>query len=244
MLGKKTKTALPLIATAGAASIYRNPGLPRARLMGRPYYAADEPSAIQGLDLLAGAIRDRVVVEDPDRPLPLGTPPPSGEAKIVVDDPEHVEVQTSADGPCYLTLSDAFDPGWTAAVDGRPAPIRPAWIAFRAVYLTKGDHRLVFRYVPAGFTTGLAISSAGLALALVLLVWPWRLWPWHLPRLDLEHGDNRWPRRWPAWGIAAIALLVLISLVDIGPGGTITPSVRWRESFHEFTWGAGIQAMK
>ncbi len=75
----------------------------------------------------------------------------SGTARIVEDLPERVVVETDAATPAYLVLSDTFDPGWSATVDGQPAPIRPAYVAFRAVYLPQGKHTVVFTYRPAGF---------------------------------------------------------------------------------------------
>ena len=73
-----------------------------------------------------------MIVEDPDRPLAVDAAA-SGTATITVDDPERVEVATDSAADAYLVLADSFDPGWSAVRDGRPVPIRPAFVAFRGV---------------------------------------------------------------------------------------------------------------
>ena len=60
-----------------------------------------------------------------------------GKAEIVVDLAERVEVETELTAPSYLVLADTFDPGWSATVDGLVSPIRPAYVAFRAVFSTR-----------------------------------------------------------------------------------------------------------
>ena len=223
----------------GAAYIHRNPdALPRARLMGRPSYAADEYAAVAALGRLGPATRERVIVEDPDRPLPEDATV-EGTATIVVDDPERVEVETSSSGPGYLFLADTYDPGWSATIDGRSAPIRPAFVAFRAVFLPAGPHRVAFTYRPAGFLPGLIVTGLGTALALALFCWP-------RPVADLApaHATLAWPRRWPLFVAIALALIVAASAVRIGPGGAIGVHPRAEGMFHTFTWGAGIEAIR
>ncbi|HEX8200770.1 MAG TPA: YfhO family protein, partial [Isosphaeraceae bacterium] len=210
---------------------------PRARLMGRPVYARDERAAGQALAALGAGVRERVIVEDPDRPLPEGAVV-SGTAAITREEPERVEVATDSAGDAYLVLADSFDPGWSARLDGRPVPIRPAFVAFRAVFVPAGQHRIVFTYRPAGFEVGLAATGAGLAVLLGLLASPRRLM-----QLGPEHGDAGWPRRWPAWGLAAVAVLIAASAVQVTPGG-LRLHRRWAGSFHRFTWGAGLEAMR
>ncbi len=209
----------------------------RARLMGRPVYASGEFDALAKLRSIGPQFRSRVVVEDPDRPLREDAQV-EGTAKIVVDDPERVEVDTASDGPSYLVLADTFDPGWSAAVDGRPAPIRPAFVAFRAVALPPGSHRVAFSYRPAGWTTGLIVTSLGVLATVVCLAWPGRV-----ASLASPHASLAWPRRWPLFAAIAIIALAGGSAVRIGPDGAIGFHSRVQGMFHTFTWGAGIEAI-
>jgi hypothetical protein len=238
LTGRGLAAAMGPSQHVGTAYIHRNPGaLPRVRLMGRPYYVVDEKAAIAALDALGGEIRHRLVVEDPDLPLPEHAEA-AGQATIVREVPERIEIRTDSPDNAYLVLADTFDPGWSAAVDGRPVPIRPAWVAFRAVFVPRGTHTLVFRYRPAGFDRGLAVTAIGLVLAIFCLVWPRRL-----PRLGPEHEPLPWPRSWPLWELAAIVLIVLASIATVTRSGLAVQN-RWSQSFHRFTWGAGIEAMR
>ena len=149
--------------------------------------------------------------------------------------PERVVVETDASMPAYLVLSDTFDPGWSATVDGRPAPIRPAYVAFRAVYLPPGKHTVVFSYRPAGFELGFALSVCGIVIGLIFWFWPRSRSP-----LEPDHAVLNWPSRWRIWWFLALAAIVLISALFVGPNGYN----RWKNSVHRHTWGSGIEAMK
>ncbi len=225
----------------GAALVERNPAaLPRARVVGQPAYAADERQALALLVSLGNQnqLRHRLVVEDPSRPLPPSASA-SGTARIVEDLPERVVVEADLQSPGYLVLADTFDPGWSATDNGRPVPIRPAYVAFRAVYLEAGRHTVVFTYRPAGFVLGLATSVWGIGLALVLSFLPRRPLP-----LTPDHATLGWPPHWRTFWFLALAMIVLASSVSIGPGNLPEFNGRWRNSAHPFTWGAGEEAMK
>jgi hypothetical protein len=226
---------------AGAAFIHRNKGaLPRARLVGRPVYAANRLGAIAALDRLTlkNQLCDHLVVEDPTRPLPEEATI-TGTARIVQDLPERVVVEAEAGTGAYLFLADTFDPGWSATVDGRAAPIRPAYIAFRAVYLSQGKHTVVFTYRPAGFELGLGLSVCGIVLGLLLC-----FWPMHVSGLAPDHTPLSWPPRWRTWWFIALAAIVLVSAVDLDPKGRPVRHSRWQDSVHPFRWDAGIAAIK
>jgi hypothetical protein len=226
------------VEEVGSAFIYRlKDALPRARLMGQPKYVPDEAGASKALDQMGETILDHLIVEDPDHPLPE-TAVVEGQASIEVDLPERVEVVVDAKTPAYLILADTFDPGWSATVDGKAAPIRPAFAAFRAVFVEKGKHRIVFTYEPAGFKPGLALTIAGLIVVLACLAWPRSV-----VEPDLSHVPLSWPRAWPFIYAAILLAFVLASAVKFGPEGPkIHP--RWKGASHQFTWSADIDAIK
>ncbi len=223
----------------GSAYVYRNSSaLPRARLVGQPVYVADRGQALAALNRLGDALRSQVVVEDPNRPLADGATV-DGKARIVDEIPERVAIETDATTPAYLVLSDTFDPGWSATVDGKPAPIWPAYVAFRAVYLPEGRHSVVLQYRPAGFALGLRLTTFGLILAIGL---------WLVPAaaggLRPEHSALSWPPRWRTWWFLTLGAIVLVSTIGLSERGTPQLAGRWKSSVHQHTWGAGREAMK
>ncbi len=237
--GKSLRSLFQPNEPVGAAFIHRNPrALPRARLVGRPVYAEDPVHAVGLLRRLGREACRRLVVEDPTEPI-SSRAEVTGTARIETEIPERVTIRTECPAASYLVLADTFDPGWTATVDGRAAPIRPAYVAFRAVALQPGSHTVVFTYQPAGFVEGLWCSACGLALAVAL---------WFLPRRPLmrtaDHCDLNRAGRLRSGLFLTIVTIVALSAVQVTPAGTLKLHPRWTNSFHSFTWGAGIKAMK
>ena len=83
-------------------------------------------------------------------------------------DVEEVDVDLRRDA--YLVLVDAYDPGWRARIDGRPAPVHRANVAFRAVAVPAGRHHVRLEYRPPALARGLALSALGLLVLAVLLL--------------------------------------------------------------------------
>jgi hypothetical protein len=73
----------------------------------------------------------------------------------------------------YLFTGDAYYPGWNAELDGKPATLYRANIAFRAVWVPAGEHVVVQRYQPHSVRAGLILAGVSLIIASVLLIAAW-----------------------------------------------------------------------
>ncbi|OPZ13618.1 MAG: Bacterial membrane protein YfhO [candidate division BRC1 bacterium ADurb.BinA364] len=125
-----------------------------------PRAAFASPSSASGGD------RGALLLER-DQPLPaFAWPDGQGTGRVLSARIRSSRVDIRAEAPAggaFLLLRDAWAPGWTAQVDGRPAPLLRADGMFRAVPLDAGEREIVFRYRAPGLAAGLALAAAGLA---------------------------------------------------------------------------------
>ena len=143
--------------------------LARARLASR-IRAVKTPE--EALALLREPQRDlkwETIIET-DRALPVVY---KGEIVWTSRASDRSELQVITDAPAVLVVADTDYPGWEATVDGTPTPILRANLAFRAVELPGGTHRVEFRFRPAFARFGLPASLFFLVLA-PLAAWRWR----------------------------------------------------------------------
>jgi hypothetical protein len=97
--------------------------------------------------------------------------PPSacrGTAEILDEVPTRLAVAVRMETPGMVVLSDLWDKGWQARLNGQPVPILRANHAVRGVLVPAGTSKLEFRYEPSSFSWGLRLSELAL---LVMLVW-------------------------------------------------------------------------
>jgi hypothetical protein len=125
---------------------------PRVEFMTRVLVANVDPAVQAGrfaVNPTTALIDDETVPQRTYLPMLRNGPQPR--AKLVAWTPDTVEVRVESAYPGVLVLHDAYYPGWTAMVDGRPAPILRTNILFRGVELENGRHTVVFRYAPFSF---------------------------------------------------------------------------------------------
>jgi hypothetical protein len=161
-----------VIGDAGVG-IYRNPSaLPRAYYL--PHIAVEPDPGVRVRRLAAG-------IDDRRRLALVETAPPSGflgvpgnqaisEMRFALDEPERVVLEGVAPERGFVFLADQYFPGWSARVNGQPAPIALANHAFRLVEVPKGPAIVEFRYSPPRFWIGALVSALTLTAVLALLV--------------------------------------------------------------------------
>jgi hypothetical protein len=101
---------------------------------------------------------------------PAGTDGSEGEssARITVDLPETVVINTDGSSPGILVLADTWYPRWTVEVDGEPAELLRVNHWQRGVAVSAGPHIVAFRFDASDVRTGLFISLAGVAVVILL----------------------------------------------------------------------------
>ena len=155
--------------------IVENPEvLPRAWLV----HEARQVAAGEALALLADGTVDPLQVA-----LLESTPPPMESAfdanieavKITDVGPDRLGLEVTADSAALLMLSEVWDPGWSATVDGTPAPVLLADHVLRAVPIPPGSHTVALRYTPPLLPLGLAITSTTVVVLASAALWSgWR----------------------------------------------------------------------
>jgi hypothetical protein len=157
------------IAKIEDSVVYENPAaLPRAFYAPRADVVPDPAKALQRLATAGHDPRQLVLLERPPADGFLGAAgaPAGGAVAITADRGETLELTVDAPAEGFLVLTDQDYPGWEAAVNGVPAPVQRANVAFRALHVPAGRSQVTFRYRPFSLTLGIALSAASWAFVL------------------------------------------------------------------------------
>ena len=92
-----------------------------------------------------------------------------------------------------VVLSASYDPGWTATVDGHPAPTVMVAPALVGVVVGAGVHTVAFSYGGFGSYTALFVLTVVVLVGLAVGPWLWRRTrrrggsEEHVETMELEH---------------------------------------------------------
>ena len=167
-----------LLGSAASVDVYENlHAAPRAFVASAVHAVGSEAAALSYLAGLGRPLPDgttrvgladptqQVVVEGAVPSLPAAAAEPRP-ARIVSYHSQRVVIDVPAGAPGLLVLTDAYYPGWQATVNGTPAPVLPADIAFRGVVVGPGASTVVFRYRSPGGNLGWGLPLLGVLVLL------------------------------------------------------------------------------
>jgi hypothetical protein len=150
---------------------------PRSFLVRSALVTRDDSEAARDLRATPEAVYQRVVLSAPAPALPpaacTGHPGAGAASGVTVARYGAAESawQVHAPEAEYLVTTDAYYPGWRAYVDGTPTPVYRADIAFRAIEVPPGDHRVVYRYEPTWLPLALTLEELSVLIVASTLVW-------------------------------------------------------------------------
>ncbi len=91
-----------------------------------------------------------------------------------------VEIVAEAKSPALVVVAQTYYHNWRATVDGKPAKLLRANVAFQAVQIPAGKHRIRLAYRDRAFELGAAFSIA--ALLICICGWILMRWKTDLPQ--------------------------------------------------------------
>jgi hypothetical protein len=144
--------------------------LPRASLffdyeVEPDYKLAAQRLAQQGFNIVETVILNRHPEGE------VGPQDPQAKTTIAKSTPNQVIIQVQSATPALLLLTDNWATGWQAVIDDKNSTtIMEANVAFRAVLVPAGEHKVTFTYHPPGLAIALGLTSLAVIITGALLI--------------------------------------------------------------------------
>ena len=127
----------------------------------------EEPSAVAALGAVSRLAPGEVVIESDARRAGAARP---GKVQVLVKTPERLLLNTDSEDPAWLFVLRGYWDYRRVLLDGKPVEVAPAQLAFSAVRVPAGRHRIEWRELLPGFGISrwgpLLFAMAGLGLLL------------------------------------------------------------------------------
>jgi len=154
-----------LIGQADGVFVYRNDTfLPRAYAVDEVIILPKDEDAVTAvLENLNDLPVKAILQEELSEKLTIGTAK-NAHVNIKEYQDTTVTIEVITEGTILLQLVDTNYPGWQVKIDGVPADILTTNALFRGVIVPKGEHEIIFSYVPNTFYAGLSVAIFALIL--------------------------------------------------------------------------------
>ncbi|MBV9545545.1 MAG: YfhO family protein, partial [Chloroflexi bacterium] len=168
--GNAGSSSGPILYTDPTATVTENTSvMDRAFLVYSARTVAADSSALDALVAPGFDPRESVLLEAPVPTDLPGVRPDGGSVTLLDQSSGSVQIDVRTPQPAILVLADTNYAGWSASINGAPAPIVTADYLFRAVEVPAGEHTVQFVFSPATFKIGAVISLLALMLSAALL---------------------------------------------------------------------------
>lgn len=154
----------------------RDSAFPRARFTADFVLAGGPASAAAALAALSPGARQVVLEASKAEVGRSPSPRANGSVKITSLEAERIVLEVEAGVPGFVVLSDSWNPGWKARVDGRVVPILRADILFRAVAVPEGISRVELDFQPRSLVLGAGVAAVAAALLVLVYLVETRWW--------------------------------------------------------------------
>jgi hypothetical protein len=165
------------VAAEGTSSasrfvIQRNPSaMPRAYIVPRAAVLPDQPGVVSSSLAVLDPHESVVMTDDPLAGRGAGPRQAFTAAEWTSVDPDRPALVVNTEAPGLLIVADSWMPGWSASVDGRPAPVIRGNYAQRVVPLPEpGRHVILMEYHPPGLMLSYLMSVGSIAAWSMLVV--------------------------------------------------------------------------
>ncbi|HEV2528359.1 MAG TPA: YfhO family protein [Thermomicrobiales bacterium] len=151
-------------------AIYDNPGNLGPAWVTHDVIVADRQTALNRISQI-GFRPDRVAVVEGDVPPIAGAPDDAtGSATLVSYAPERITYTAESSHDGFLVMSEVYDEGWSAFLDGEEVPLYPTNVGLRGIALPAGTHEVELRYEPLSLRLGFAVSVVAHAVLVAALL--------------------------------------------------------------------------
>jgi hypothetical protein len=149
----------------------RRKPLGRAFFVEKVYAVSWEASlaaALRKTDLKTAAV---ILVEEGGKgALHMSDAAPADRVRVLASRAGRLSLRTETANRRFLVISEVWHPGWTASLDGKPAPTYQTDLALLGIWVPGGAHAIEMVFEPPGWHFGTAVSGMAAAVWLLLLL--------------------------------------------------------------------------
>lgn len=152
-----------------SVSVYQNPNVrPRAYFASNTEYVSSDQEMAAKVSSQKFDPRFTAIVQSNDSQIHGFDP----DSKIAIRKyfSQGIDLDVSTATSSFMIVSNSFDPGWKAKVNGKPAVVYKTNASFLGLKINPGNSSVSLYYMPDTFITGLIISATALLIIFLSLL--------------------------------------------------------------------------